>query len=189
MSKDESKFVKRLQSKKQKESAFSELIDLYQERLYWHIRKIVLTHENANDVLQNTFIRVVRSIEGFKSQSSLSTWMYRIAYNESIRFLEKNRRIITVSEEQLNSALVSELVGDQYFNGEEANLLLHNVLLKLPDNERYIFNMKYYDDLKFREISELINMKEGTVKSIYYKAVKFIENNIVKVQLSVKSKV
>lgn len=189
MLKDESKFVKRLQSKKQKESAFSELIDLYQERLYWHIRKIVLTHENANDVLQNTFIRVVRSIEGFKSQSSLSTWMYRIAYNESIRFLEKNRRIISVSEEQLNSSLVSELVGDQYFNGEEANLLLHNVLLKLPENERYIFNMKYYDDLKFREISELINMKEGTVKSIYYKAVKFIENNIVKVQLSVKSKV
>jgi RNA polymerase sigma-70 factor (ECF subfamily) len=189
MLKDESTFIKRLQSNKFKEASFSELINLYQERLYWHIRKIVLTHENANDVLQNTFIRVFKSIDGFKSQSSLATWMYRIAYNESIRYLEKSKRTISVSEAQLNSSLITELAGDEYFDGEEAQVLLHNVLLSLPEKERHIFNMKYYDDLKFREISELINMKEGTVKSLYYKSVKHIKENISNFQLSVKSKV
>ena len=177
-------FIKRLQSESHKETAFSELIDAYQERLYWHIRKIVLTHENTNDVLQNTFMRVFKNIAGFKGQSSLMTWMYRIAYNESIRFLEKNKRTIYKTEELLNNALVNELVDDGFFDGDEIKLRLHKVLLCIPEKERHVFNMKYFDELKFREISELTGIKESTVKSLYYKTVKFIEENIVKVQLS-----
>ncbi len=170
--------IKRLKDPKQKDKAFSDLLDLYQERLYWHIRKIVLTHDNANDVLQNTFIRIFKGIKNFQEKSTLHTWMYRIAYNESIRFLEKNKIKTLVSLEQDNNSYINNLKQDEYFNGDEIQLKLHQILSRLSDNQKRVFQMKYFDDLSFREISEILDISENTLKSSYYSVVKTIEEKI-----------
>jgi RNA polymerase sigma-70 factor (ECF subfamily) len=170
--------IKRLKDPKQKDKAFSDLLDLYQERLYWHIRKIVLTHDNANDVLQNTFIRIFKGIKNFQEKSTLHTWMYRIAYNESIRFLENNKIKTLVSLEQDNNSYINNLKQDEYFNGDEIQLKLHQILSRLSDNQKRVFQMKYFDDLSFREISEILDISENTLKSSYYSVVKTIEEKI-----------
>ncbi|MGB1042094.1 MAG: RNA polymerase sigma factor [Tenacibaculum sp.] len=178
---NEADLISQLTSKKHEERAFAKLLDLYQERLYWHIRKIVGTHENADDVLQNTFVRVYKNLSKFKQDSSLHTWMYRIAYNESIRFLEKEKKKTFSSLQDVSDKFLGDLTEDVFFDGEEAQYKLQKVLSELPDNQRVVFNMKYYDNLKFREIAQIINVKEGTVKTHYYAAVKYIENNITAV--------
>ncbi len=187
--KSEADFIKQLTSSKYREKAFKKLLDLYQERLYWHIRKLVITHENANDVLQNTFLRVYKSLPKFQQKSKLHTWMYRIAYNESIRFLDQNNHKYHYSLDDVNNGYLNNLVEDNYFDGNEIALKLHTILSKLPDKQRFIFQMKYYDDLKFREMAEILNIKEGTLKSSYYQTVKIIEKNIINVELLVKTKV
>ncbi len=173
--------TKRLKDPKQKDKAFSDLLDLYQERLYWHIRKIVLTHDNANDVLQNTFIRVYKGIQNFKEKSTLHTWMYRIAYNESIRYLEKNKINTSISMEQDNNSYINSLEQDVYFNGDELQLKLHEIIAQLSQKQQRVFQMKYFDDLSFREISDLLNISENTLKSSYYSVVKIIEEKILAV--------
>lgn len=176
---NESNLIKDLKNPTLKNKAFKTLLDLYQERLYWHIRKIVLTHENANDVLQNTFIRVFRSIKIFKEKSSLLTWMYRIAYNESIRFLEKSNKMRSVSIDDIpskNSEMVSE---DIYFDGDAIQLKLHKVIAQLTDKQRLVFQMKYFDDLSFKQIAEISEISESTLKSSYYTAVKKIEEKML----------
>jgi RNA polymerase sigma-70 factor (ECF subfamily) len=152
---------------------------MYQERLYWHIRKLVVTHENADDVLQNTFVRVYKGIENFKEKSSLHTWMFRIAYNESMRFLEKEKKRSTASLEDVVSSQFQELKESAYFDGEELQLKLQNIILQLTEKQRLVFQMKYFDDLSFRQISEILKITESTLKSSYYTAVKIIEEKIV----------
>ncbi len=186
---DEAAFVKELISYEGKDKAFSKLLDLYQERLYWHIRKLVITHENADDVLQNTFLRIYKSLPNFKQQSSLHTWMYRIAYNESIRFLEKNNKRPTVSINDGNNTYINNLVSDAFFDSKEAQLKLQQILSELPEREKQIFQMKYFDDLTFRDIEDIINIKESTIKSSYYNTVKHIEKNMLSVQLLSKTQV
>ncbi|NMH88848.1 RNA polymerase sigma factor [Flavivirga algicola] len=186
---NEANFVKELTSAKGKEKAFAKLLDLYQERLYWHIRKLVITHENADDVLQNTFLRIYKSLPNFKQQSSLHTWMYRIAYNESLRFLEKNNKQNNVSINDVNNAYLNTLVGDVFFDSNEAQLKLQRILSGLPVREREIFQMKYFDDLTFREIEEVISVKVSTIKSSYYNTVSHIEKNMLSVQLLTKTQV
>ncbi len=171
--------IKRLKDPKQKDKAFSDLLDQYQERLYWHIRKIVLTHDNANDVLQNTFIRIFKGIKNFQEKSTLHTWMYRIAYNESMRFLEKNKIKTLVSLDQDNNSYINNLKQDEYFNGDEIQLKLHQILSRLSENQKRVFQMKYFDDLSFREISEILDISENTLKSSYYSVVKTIEEKIL----------
>ena len=171
-------FIKQLTSKKNRDKAFVKLLDLYQERLYWHIRKIVGTHENADDVLQNTFIRVYRSLEKFKQQSSLHTWMYKIAYNESIRFLENQKKRTHTSINDVNDKYLENLQEDVFFDGDEIQKKLQQIISQLPDNQKRVFLMKYYDNLKFKEIADILKTKESTLKTHYYAAVKFIENNI-----------
>lgn len=171
--------IKRLKDPKQKDKAFSDLLDQYQERLYWHIRKIVLTHDNANDVLQNTFIRIFKGIKNFQEKSTLHTWMYRIAYNESMRFLEKNKIKTLVSLDQDNNSYINNLKQDEYFNGDEIQLKLHQILSRLSENQKRVFQMKYFDDLSFREISEILDISENTLKSSYYSVVKTIEEKIM----------
>ena len=185
----EGEFIKNLLDNKEKDKAFKKLLDLYQERLYWHIRKLVITHENANDVLQNTFLRVYKNLPNFKQNSTLHTWMYRIAYNESLRFLEENKRKNHLSIDDVGQKYLNNLVGDTYFEGDEIQLKLQRVLSELPEKERIIFQMKYYDDLKFREMEDILGIKEGTLKSSYYSTVKHIEKNILDVELSTKNKV
>jgi len=178
---NEAIFIQELTSKKYREKAFAKLLELYQERLYWHIRKIVGTHENADDVLQNTFIRVYKSLTNFKQDSSLHTWMYKIAYNESIRFLEKEKKKSFSSLQEVNDQFLGNLKGDTYFDGDEAQVKLQEVLNMLPENQKRTFQMKYYDNLKFREIAELLEISENTIKTHYYAAVRHIEKNITTV--------
>lgn len=186
---NEATFISQLLNNKTKEKAFSQLLDLYQERLYWYIRKIVLTHDNANDVLQNTFIRVFKGLENFNQKSALLTWMYRIAYNEAMRFLADNKRKSFLSIDEFTQSSLKLLQDDAFFEGDDAQKKLHEILFYLPERERLIFQMKYFDDLKFREIEEILNIKEGTLKSSYYNTVKIIEKNILNVELFSKNKV
>ncbi len=175
--KSEADLVRRLKNPNQKEGAFRELLDLYQERLYWHIRKIVVRHEDADDVLQNTFIRIFRGIEGFREKSSLHTWMYRIAYNESIRFLEQSKRNDGSGLE--SEAYMQALAEDAHFDGDEIKEKLHQVISELPRKQQRVFQMKYFDGLSFRQIGELLEVNENTLKSSYYSAVKTIEERMV----------
>lgn len=175
---NEAEFIEQLTSKRYRDRAFSKLLDLYQERLYWHIRKIVVTHDNANDVLQNTFLRVYKSLPNFKQQSSLHTWMYKIAYNESIRFLESQKKRTHSAIDEVSERYLGSLVDDVFFDGDEAQLKLQKILSELPEKQRQVFHMKYYDNLKFREISDVLEIKEGTIKTHYYGAVKYIEEHI-----------
>jgi len=187
--KNESTFIRELINPRQKDKAFKKLLDLYQERLYWHIRKMVVTHENADDVLQNTFLRIYKSLPKFKQNSSLNTWMYRIAYNESLRFLDKNKLKYNFSIDDITNNYMNCLTEDSYFEGDQIQKKLHQILSELPDRERQIFQMKYYDELKFREIASILNIKEGTLKSSYYNSVRIIEKKVVEVELLSKSKV
>lgn len=175
----EAKLVKRLQSRRHKDRAFSELLDIYQERIYWHIRKIVQTHENANDVLQNVFIRVHKSIDRFEGKSSLLTWIYRIAYNESLRFIEKEKKRTHQSFEEVSVYQLGKLTESEYFDGDELHERLLTIVEELSEKQRRVFQMKYFDDLSFREISGVLDISESTLKSSYYAAVKTIEEKIL----------
>lgn len=179
MSKDKI-LVEKLQNPALKDSAFSELLDMYQERLYWNIRKIVHTHENADDVLQNTFIRIYKSIGNFQQKSSLHTWMYRISYNESIRFLEKNNKKKFTNIEEVSSNNLEVLFEDEYFDGNEIQQKLNIIIDNFTDKQKRVFQMKYFDDLSFRQISEILEISESTLKSTYYTCVKKIEQEILK---------
>jgi RNA polymerase sigma factor (sigma-70 family) len=173
----EAALIKKLKNTTLKDIAFSELLDGYQERLYWHIRKIVITHENADDVLQNTFMRVYKSIANFQEKSSLHTWMYRIAYNESLRFLEKSK--LHENIDKVSSTHLAVLFEDVYFDGDEIQIKLNTIIASFTEKQKRIFHMKYFDDLSFREISEVLNISESTLKSTYYTAVKIIEEKII----------
>jgi RNA polymerase sigma-70 factor, ECF subfamily len=184
---NESEFISKLLNSKHRDLAFKQLLDLYQERLYWHIRKMVSTHDDANDVLQNTFLRIYKSLPKFKQNSSLHTWMYKIAYNESLRFIEQNKKKYYLSIDEVNTKYLDNLEADTYFDGEYLQLKLHKILATLPERQKQIFQMKYYDDLKFREISAILNIKEGTLKTLYYGAVKVVESELTTVDNHLKS--
>lgn len=175
---DESVFIEELKNSKHRDKAFKKLLDLYQKRLYFHIRKLVSSHDDANDVLQNTFIRIYKGLRNFNQKSSLHTWMYRIAYNESMRFIEKNKGRYHYSIEDVSEKYLDNLQEDVFFEGAEIQLKLQKVILEMSEKQRKVFQMKYFDDLKFREISSILNINEGTLKSTYYSAVRHIEENI-----------
>lgn len=176
-------FVNELLNPKTREKSYLKLLDTYQERLYWYIRKIVLTHENADDVLQNTFIRVYKNIENFKHNSSLSTWIFRIAHNESLRFLEKHNKYDISSLDEIQKDYLTVLKEDPYFEGDDIQTKLHQSIAELTFKQRQVFNMKYFDDLSFKEISDILDINENTLKSAYYAAVKHIEQKVTSLQL------
>ncbi len=157
------------------EKAFKKLIADYKEPLYWHIRKIVKTHANADDVIQNTFIKVFKNIRGFKQYSKLYSWIYRIATNESLTFLKKEafKRSMTIADYNLN--LITDLKSDPFFDGDELLLKLHSAVAKLPQKQQLVFNMKYFDAMKYKEISEILETSVGALKASYHHAVKKIE--------------
>ena len=171
--------ITELKNPKLKDKAFKDLLDVYQERLYWHIRKIAISHDNANDVLQETFIRIYKGIENFRGESSLHTWMFRIAYNESVRYIKKNKIPTTLSLEQDQNLYIKNLTQDPFLNGNELQLKLHETISKLPKKQQRVFQMKYFDDLSFREISAILDISENTLKSAYYAAVKTIEEKVL----------
>ncbi len=171
----EETLVHQLQHKETREKAFEILINTYKERLYWHIRRIVMNHDDADDVLQNTFIKVFRNIDGFKGNSKLYSWMYRIATNESLTFLQAKSTKMGVSNEELQSKLVANLRSDVYFEGDEIQLKLQEAIATLPEKQKLVFNMKYFQELKYEEISEILETTVGGLKASYHLAVKKIE--------------
>ena len=172
---NETEFIVRLQDPLSKEAAFRELLQLYKERLYWHIRKIVISHDDADDVLQNTFIKVYRSIDKFKGDSKLYSWMYRIATNESITHINKNAKRLQISNEEHQTMAINNLTADVYFEGDEIQLKLQKAIATLPQKQQLVFNMKYFDNLKYKDIAAILETSEGSLKASYHIAVKKIE--------------
>ena len=175
MANSEEKLVQNLQKSETREEAFRELLHLYQERLYWQIRNIVKNHEDTDDVLQNTFIKIFRNIEKFKGDSQLFSWMYRIATNEAITFLNNRAKKEKLSSVELQEKIIENLRSDVHFEGDEIQLKLQKAILTLPDRQQQVFNMKYFQELKYREISKILGTTEGALKTSYHIAVKKIE--------------
>ena len=171
---EESVLVGMLREPDTREAAFRELVVCYQERLYWHIRRIVLTHDDADDVLQETFIKVFRNIDAFKGESKLFSWMYRIATNEALSFLKRNSKIQGVDDRQTQEHVVQRLTADPYFDGDQAELELQKALAALPEKQRLVFNMKYFEAMKYDEMSEVLETSVGALKASYHLAVKKI---------------
>lgn len=172
---DESQFILRLRDPLSKDAAFRELLQLYKERLYWHIRKIVISHDDADDVLQNTFIKVYRSIDKFKGDSKLFSWMYRIATNESITHINKNAKRIQITNEEHQTNAINNLTADVYFEGDDIQLKLQKAIASLPQKQQLVFNMKYFEDIKYKDMSKILDTSEGALKASYHIAVKKIE--------------
>ncbi len=172
---DEITLVKELQKAQTKEKAFKKLITEYKERLYWHIRKIVISHDDADDVLQNTFIKVFKGIDKFKQDSKLYSWMYRIATNESITFINKRARERNIDITEMKQEMVSNLQSDRWFSGNDIELILQEAVATLPEKQQLVFNMKYFDHMKYQEISDILNTSVGGLKASYFHAVKKIE--------------
>ena len=159
-----------------KEAGFTQLVTKYQQRLYWHIRKMVVIHEDADDVLQNTMLKIWRSIGEFRSDSGLYTWLYRIATNEALSFLKQKKRKQMASWVDVEHQMSDMLESDPWFNGDEIQTKLQQAILKLPDKQRLVFNMKYFDQMKYEEMSKILDTSVGALKASYHHAVKKIES-------------
>jgi RNA polymerase sigma-70 factor (ECF subfamily) len=155
--------------------AFNLIVEMYKERLYWHIRKIVIDHDDTDDVLQNTFIKVWKGLSGFREDSLLYTWIYRIATNEALSFLKQKRTKYILPISNVEKQLTETLASDEYFNGDELQLKLQKAILALPEKQRIIFNMKYFDEMKYDDISGILGTSVGALKASYHHAVKKIE--------------
>ena len=175
MSETETLLVQQLQSESQKNAAFKTLISLYKERLYWHIRHIVKSHDDADDVLQNTFIKVFKNIDKFKGESKLYSWLYRIATNEALSHLKKNAKLKNITDLEAQDLAINNLQSDVYFEGDAIQLKLQKAIATLPEKQQLVFNMKYFQDLKYSELSEILDTSEGALKASYHLASKKIE--------------
>ncbi len=177
---DEAQLLEQLKSNTNREQAFRALITLYKERLYWHIRNIVKSHEDTDDVLQNTFIKIYKNINNFKGDSKLYSWMYRIATNESITFINKNAKRLQITNEEVQQLAINNLVSDVYFEGSEIQLKLQEAINKLPPKQQLIFNMKYFENIKYKDMADILETSEGALKASYHIAVKKIETYLTK---------
>lgn len=175
---NETLILQQLHDSKQREQAFTTIVREYQEPLYWQIRRIVLYHDDANDVLQNTFIKAWSAIDSFRGESKLVTWLFRIATNEALNFLEKESNKIRISETENN--VVSQLQSDPFFDGDELESQFQELISKLPKKQQLVFNMKYFQELKYEEISQILGTSVGALKTSYHIAVQkiiiFFEN-------------
>lgn len=175
---EEKAFINELQSDELRDEAFKRLVSEYKERLYWQIRNMVLNHYDADDILQNTFIKIYRNIKSFKGDSKIHTWMYRIAANEAITFLNAKAKHRKISLEDLKTETVLNLETDVYFEGNSFQLQFQKAIATLPERQRLIFTMKYFNDHTFEELSEIMNTSVGGLKSSYHIAVKKITDYI-----------
>ena len=156
--------------------SFEKVVNYYGEKIYWQIRKMVFSHDDANDLLQNTFIKAWMSIELFRGEAKLSTWLYKIAINESITFLNKQRAQNHISMDEPDVFLSEKLESDTFFDGDEIQLRLQKAILTLPEKQRIVFNMRYFDDMPYDDISVILGTSVGALKASYHHAVKKIED-------------
>jgi RNA polymerase sigma factor (sigma-70 family) len=162
-----------------KEKAYTAIIKKYQEKLYWHIRRMVVEHEDANDVLQNMFIKVWKGLENFREDSQLYTWLYRIATNECLTFLEQQKRKATVSMSDEETGLSNKVKADSNFDANRLEWKLQLAIQHLPEKQRLVFNLRYYDEMPYEEMSKVLETSEGALKASYHHAAKKIEEFIL----------
>ena len=162
-----------------KEKAFTAMIKKYQEKLYWHVRRMVIEHEDANDVLQNVFIRVWNGLENFREESQLYTWLYRIATNECLTYIEQQKKRGSVSLNDVESGLSNKIKADQHFDANRLEWKLQLAIQQLPEKQRIVFNLRYYDEMPYEEMSRVLETSEGALKASYHHAVKKIEDYIL----------
>jgi len=160
--------------------AFNLIIRKYQKRLYWHIRRIVIDHDDTNDVIQNLFIKVWKNLDNFNETAQLYTWLYRIATNEALTFLKQKNKKFFISFDDVAQQLSNSLADDGYFKGDEIQLKLQKAILSLPEKQRIVFNMRYYDELKYQDMAVILETSVGALKASYHHAVKKIEEFITK---------
>lgn len=164
-----------LKNEKTRDLAFQTLVNRYKERLYWHIRKMVMDHDDADDILQNTFIKVWRSVDKFREESSLYTWLYRIATNESLTFINSNKRRSMMPMNDTSEFLMNNLESDVYFDGDEIQLRLQEAILRLPEKQRVVFNLKYFEEMKYEDMSQVLDTSVGALKASFHHAAKKVE--------------
>jgi len=167
--------IEKIKDKKTVDYGFNLLMEKYQEKVYWVIRRMVIDHESSDDIAQETFVKVWKNLDKFKGESKLYTWIYRIATNEALTHLRKKKRRFFLPIGDLENELISTLEADTYYNGDEIQLKLQRAILTLPEKQRLVFNMKYFEELKFREIAEVLEVTIGNLKAQYHHAVKKIE--------------
>ncbi|MBO6187074.1 MAG: sigma-70 family RNA polymerase sigma factor [Prevotella sp.] len=173
---DEQQLMQQLSDPKTQRKAFERVVREYSEQLYWKVRRIVLSHEDADDVMQNVFLKAWTHLDDYHGDSKLSTWLYRIAVNESIDFVRRRKPLTTVSVDNQESGVANMLLADNYFDGDETQALLQEAIASLPDVQRTVFNLRYYDEMKYSDISQILHTSEGALKASYHFAVKKISD-------------
>lgn len=173
---EEEEFIKQLLDSKTQNVAFQKLLSTYQKPLYNHIRNIVLNHDDTDDVLQNTFVKIFQNLKNFKGESKLFSWMYRIATNEAISFLNQKAKKSGISSQIIQDKALDNLKADVYFDGNEIQIKLQQAIATLPEKQQIVFKMKYFEELKYEEISEILGTSVGALKASYHHAVKKIES-------------
>ena len=174
----DTRILQLLQTEGNPEKGFRLLMEKYQERLYWVVRRMVTDHEDANDVVQNCLIKVYRSIQSFEGKSQLYTWLYRIATNEAITFLNREKRRMATSMDDESNYLSGKLQADPFFDGDEAQAKLFRAMELLPDKQRLVFNLRYFEEMSYEDMSNVLETSVGALKASFHHAVKKIENHI-----------
>ncbi|MEE1945482.1 sigma-70 family RNA polymerase sigma factor [Pedobacter sp. KR3-3] len=173
---EDSEILQKFGVERTRNEAFNLLLQKYQQKIYWHIRRLVIDHDDADDLVQESFVKVWKNLGNFRSDSQLYTWIYRIATNECITFLNKKKLKNNVSLDDVGNELAESLASSTYFDGDKIQRKLQEAVLKLPEKQRIIFNMKYFDDMKYDEISEVLGTSVGALKASFHIAVKKIES-------------
>lgn len=172
---EDAEILQKFADEKTRQEAFGLLLNKYQQKIYWHIRRMVVNHDDTDDLVQDVFVKVWKNLANFRNDSQLYTWIYRIASNESITFLNKQKRQNNTPLDEVSPETMERLVEPSYFNGTEIQLKLQRAILTLPEKQRLIFNMKYFDEMKYEEISEVLGTSVGALKASFHIAVKKIE--------------
>jgi len=178
MQADDRLLLQQFKEPETKERAFTAIIKKYQEKLYWHVRRMVVDHDDANDVLQNVFIKVWNALANFREDSQLYTWLYRIATNESLTFIEQQKKRSSVSLNDVESNLSNKVEADKHFDANKLEWKLQLAIQQLPEKQRIVFNLRYYDEMPYEEMSRVLDTSEGALKASYHHAVKKIEDYI-----------
>lgn len=179
MYQDDKELLLQFKQPLQKERAFTSIIKKYQEKLYWHIRRIVVGHEDANDILQNMFIKVWNNLDNFREDSQLYTWLYRIATNECLTFLEQQKRRSSVSLNDVESGLSNKIKADENFDPNKLEWKLQLAIQRLPDKQKMVFTLRYYDEMPYEQMSHVLDTSEGALKASYHHAAKKVEDFIL----------
>jgi len=176
---DDSELLAQFKDPLTKEKGFTGIIKKYQQRLYWHIRRLVVQHEDANDVLQNMFIKVWNALDNFREDSQLYTWLYRIATNESLTYIEQQKKRSSVSLSDVENGLSNKLRADKNYDSNKIEWKLQLAMQQLPEKQRIVFNLRYYDEMPYQQMSKVLETSEGALKASYHHAVKKIEDYIL----------